>query len=141
MSLCEKNCFYKGYNSTIKKSICECPIKESENNIKNSLNNLFIIKDIINFKVMKCFKKLFTSEVFRINIGNYILASLIILNIFLVIILIIKESKLLEKIIYQKMRNNIGLKKVFNNINKFPLKTKKILLKNLQIEIFYITKI
>ena len=69
MSLCEKDCIYKGYDSTIKKSKCECPIKTSEDNIKNLLNNLMNIKDKTNLKLMKCYKKLITLEGLKANFG------------------------------------------------------------------------
>ena len=44
MSLCENDCEYKGYDSNIKKAICDCNIK-STNTVseENEVNQLLII--------------------------------------------------------------------------------------------------
>ena len=36
MSLCEENCTYTGYNSEMKKSICQCDIKTEINYDNNT---------------------------------------------------------------------------------------------------------
>jgi hypothetical protein len=72
MSLCQDDCEYKGYDSTIKKSKCECSAQmktsENNNNKNDLLNNLIDLNEMTNFKVMKCFKKLFNIEGLRYNI-------------------------------------------------------------------------
>ena len=67
MSLCEKDCEYSGYDSNTKKAICKCDIKLSaisdiEINKDELLNNFININEIINLKIIKCYKQLFTLE-------------------------------------------------------------------------------
>ena len=87
LSLCESNCEYEGYNSTLNKSECDCEIKIklpliSEIVInKNKLFNKLDIKNSTNLKVLKCYYVLFTFEGLISNIGSYILLVIILINI------------------------------------------------------------
>ena len=67
MSLCEKNCELKDYNSLTKEVICDCQIKTifqllSEiKNIKDKLlDNILDFKKSSNIHSMKCYKKVFS---------------------------------------------------------------------------------
>ena len=67
------------------------------------MNNIIDIRNIINIKILKCFRILFTKEGIKNNIGSYILLSIIFINLFLFFIFLIKGYKkiydLIEKII------------------------------------------
>ena len=88
MSLCESNCEYKGYNSTIKKAECNCQVK----NKITSMSEIFEHKDeffkkftdvksSINLSIMKCYYTLFSLIGLKNNIGNYIILSMIGISI------------------------------------------------------------
>ena len=79
LSLCEKNCTYKGYNKSNKTACCECKIKNEFPKFtteKEDLSNLlyrFIeeSKKLTNFFVLTCTNVLFTSKGFKTNFGSY----------------------------------------------------------------------
>ena len=83
LSLCENNCTYNGYNSN-KTVNCECGIKYNQI-IISELTGLKYVQ-IYNFTktkndmvTMKCINTLFTKDGIVRNIGNYILAFIIVL--------------------------------------------------------------
>ena len=100
LSLCEKDCSYKGYDLSTKKAKCECYIK-----IKLSLfDEIRLNKDLLlkkfkdlkytsNILVIKCYKILFTKGGLITNIGNYILLSIIFISLILTILFRIKGYK------------------------------------------------
>ena len=78
LSLCEKNCIYKGYNSTNQSVNCECKTKIEfpKNttigfNLKELLYQFINIKKYSNIFVITCIKVLFTKKGFKINFGSY----------------------------------------------------------------------
>ena len=87
MSLCESNCQYNGYNSSIKKAECNCEVKiniplMSEIILnKDKLTKITDIKNNINLSIMKCYNVLFSLKGLKNNIGNYILLSIIFIAI------------------------------------------------------------
>ena len=96
MSLCEKNCAFKEYNSITKIVTCECKpksklhylpeIKSETNKLYNSFDEM---KEITNFKVVTCYHVLFSKNGLLYNIGSYILIFIMIiyfisLNMFLI---------------------------------------------------------
>ena len=105
MSLCESNCQYDGYNSSMKKAECNCEIKISiplMSEIINNKDNLLRITDIknsINLSIMKCYNILFSLEGLKKNIGNYILLSMIFIAICCFVIYLFTGHKMLENII------------------------------------------
>ena len=128
ISLCEKNCEYKGYKNEIKKSICQCEIKlkfplisEIKINKDSLLNNFININDITNLKVIKCYKELFTVEGLKNNIGNYILLVIIISSILSFIVFISKEYESLKIIICKIIFNKKIIYKTSNESNKKKL--------------------
>ena len=135
MTLCENNCNYASYNFTLKKVECKCDVKYKIKDLyeikidKDKLKANFNLINLINIKVLKCYKKLFTRKGLFYNIGSYILLSTIFLYILCLIYLTVKDySFLLKEIkeifhIYQTNNNN--LIKKFKNKNKTNfLKTK-----------------
>ena len=85
MSLCEKNCKFKGYEQKTQNALCECEIKSKQLVISEIINqtdllyNNFTNKDeSSNLIAMKCYYVLFTKEGLSKNIGNYIIAFITI---------------------------------------------------------------
>ena len=102
MTLCEPNCEFIGYDINTKQADCKCNVKNEMNLLefkidKNLLlNNFKNLKNTMNLFVLKCYKLLFTSEFFLTNIGNYILLSIIIIDIICTIYFISKGWKILN---------------------------------------------
>ena len=125
MSICEANCNYIVYDSTIKKSKCECQIKlnlelisEVKNNYDKFLNIFTNIKNGTNIKVIKCYKELFCEDGLKNNIGNYIILSIILSDIICLIFYNIKGFKFLNNIIDNYISKNINLNKIDINNKK-----------------------
>ena len=132
LSLCEKDCEYKGYDKYKKIVECECVIKNIKNIIENIdkkqlLNEFKNVKKILNIDLIKCYKLIFTINGLKSNIGNYIILSIIILSIICSIYFCIKGYHLLSikiqsfiKIdIKPKLKNTINTKeKIQENENK-----------------------
>ena len=106
LSLCEKDCEYKGYDNNLKTAKCECKIKNifrifSQISVDKDLlfNNFTKISYISNIKIIKCYHLLFTLDGLIKNIGSYII--IIIFVIFIVIFILyftVGYKKLLKKI-------------------------------------------
>ena len=136
MSLCEKDCEYKGYDSINKRSLCECFVKikfplisEVLINKDKFLNNFLDLKKTINIDVMKCYKTLFTIQGIKTNIGFYVLLFIIVITAILAILFIFigykKLNKRIAEIIQMKKEtdnngknNNEIIKKENNNSGK-----------------------
>ena len=130
MSVCESNCEYDGYNSSIKKAECDCEIKikiplMSEIIInKDKLLQKFVnIKSEINLSIMKCYSILFNLEELKNNIGNYIILSIIFIGLCSLFIVLFKGHKLLTDIIDSIFLSNKGINR--NNSKKKPNKKNK----------------
>ena len=137
LSLCSKDCEFKEYNSSTKKVICECEIKNDYSSIEAFIDNVdkgelffkFIdIKKTINIFVVKCYKLLFSREGLIYNIGNYILVSIIILFLASIVFFWIKGYGILieeiNKIIEAKKSKLLKLKKKNNKNKKINKKSK-----------------
>ena len=111
-SLCENDCNFSNYDYNLKKVICKCDIKLNFANISDitieKFKSKFYIGNLINIKVMKCYKKLFEKDGLIKNIGSYILLVVIFLYIICLVYFIIKG--------YNYFINRI--KVVINNRNK-----------------------
>ena len=131
MSLCENNCEYGGYSTKIKKSICKCEIKTNSSilfliNKEDILNTLTNINYKMNLKINTCFKELFTLEGLKTNFANYIIFSIIIINLICLIIFIKKDRAFLMKRIEQiTIGNNIEMNLKNYLTKKFKKKKKK----------------
>ena len=98
LSLCEKNCAFKGYDKNTKKVLCECKTKtkfnlfsEEINLAKDELLNNFIkIEEIMNLVVLKCYKILFNKDSLINNIGSYTILSIGFIYIIGLIFFLIK---------------------------------------------------
>ena len=151
MSLCENECEYKGYNISTEKAECECKPKSIMSLVSEILANKDIlfenipdIKNSTNFKIIKCYKLVFSKEGLITNIGSYIILTMILINIVCLFIFIFKGNKNLNILINniynlknknEKKGKNQKEKKNKNNSkkNKQSSNTKKnahIILKN-----------
>jgi len=147
-SICQNNCSFVYYNSTNKKSKCECSVQiediKTETKLISYKDELFksfykTLKNS-NFLVLKCFKLTFSIEGQTNNIGSYIMSAIFLLLIIVIIIhFIIGRKKLhniILNIIYQK--KNIKLlnkKENYENLNtetKVKNKSKIISIKTSQ---------
>ena len=120
MSLCEKNCEYKGYDINNKIVECECNIKNIKNFLedkKQLLNEFKSVKKIMNLDVIKCYKTLFTFQGLKNNIGSYTMFSLFLITIICSIYFIIKG--------YTFLISQIKLVIKFDAKLKLKTKTKK----------------
>ena len=149
LSLCEKNCEYKGYNISTKEVLCNCKTKLNFSTFseiisdKDKLFNSFLnMKNNSNLWVIKCYYILFTKKGILYNIGSYILLFIIIIHIISLILFILKGFKKLNLIIKEiislknkNLKNNNMTIKKSSNINNPPFKKHKIRKKNNKIKI------
>ena len=107
--------------------------------IKKNKDKLFVhftdIKNIINIKVMKCFRTLFNIEAIKNNLGNYILLTIIFINICLLFAFLIKGFNIFKEFVNkitptgETLIENIKIKNA-KKINNIKPQIKKIKNKN-----------
>ena len=123
LGICEDGCDFISYNYETKKAVCSCGIKTEiplMNDVKidrdTLLNSFKDIDNIANTKLMQCFNVIFQKKYILKNIGFYIYASLIVLNLACFLYFIIKDYKALIKEI-DKIKLDIltNKKKSINN--------------------------
>ena len=128
-TICQNNCSFLYYNSTNKKSKCDCKVQIEETitdqqfiNFKNELfGSFYITLKYSNFLVLKCFKLTFSIKGQTYNIGSYIMSSIILLLIIFIIIHYISANKKLHNII----KDIIIQKKNLNKIEDSELHKKE----------------
>ena len=104
LGICEDGCEIISYNYETKKAVCSCGIKTEiplMNDIKidkeTLLNSFTNIDNIANTKLLKCYKTIFQKKYILKNIGFYIFACLIVLDLFCILYFVIKDYNLLIK--------------------------------------------
>ena len=129
MSLCEENCDLINYNYETKKVKCSCdmkikiPILDDIKFDKNAFLESFIdINNIINIRILKCFKAVFNNSL-KDNYGFFILLIIILLFLLCIIIFSIKSYNNLkvdinEIVIALKSKNQYTQKKLTINNKK-----------------------
>ena len=111
--VCQDDCFFSEYDYVNSKAKCLCNVKKCSQsysdmkiNKEKILDNLKNINNLINFKFLICYKKLFTKEGIFKNIGNYIIFSIIIFHIISIFIFSLMQfssiTKKIEKIALEK---------------------------------------
>ena len=97
--VCQENCDFSEYDSNTKKAKCLCNAQESSSSFadmkidKKKLYQSFTdIKNIVNFRLMKCYKVLFSKNGILYNISNYIIIFVILFH-FIIIIIYYKKHK------------------------------------------------
>ena len=110
MSLCERNCNYRGYDMDSKNAKCDCEIvaensnsdtvSESESDDdENFFNNFINITSISNIEVLNCYKNIFTKDGLIKNCGSYIILTITLIYVISLIYFIIKGyNNFLDKI-------------------------------------------
>ena len=78
-AVCQDGCDFDNYNKNTKKAICSCHAKESSSSFafmkidkKKLLDGFKDIRNIVNLKLLKCFKVLFSKKGIYKNVGFYI---------------------------------------------------------------------
>ncbi len=132
--LCQEGCIFEDYNSTLQQAKCNCNVQTQK--IITDKNNIKFNKQLIvdsfnfyneliqsNFKLLKCFKLVFSLKGQINNIGSYIMTIIIILFIILIIIYIIRGNSrinyYINAILKQKIiqREDIRRKSSFKQPN------------------------
>ena len=126
-TMCQMGCNFLLYNSTTKKSMCDCDIKiESIDSIinENNFSTKKLAKEFLttitnsNFIVLKCYKLAFDfNKIFK-NIGRIIMSIIFIFYFFSLLIYIIFERKKIDVFINQILEDKKSLSKN-NKIIKF----------------------
>ena len=130
ISMCQKGCNLINYNSTIKKSNCNCNIQTEniETNIENinfdekeMLSSFYKALTMSNFRILKCYKLVFSKKGQINNIGSIFLSIMTFIFIILLIIYIITGQKKLNQyiqlILKYKLYQGKNLEKPEQNIN------------------------
>ena len=141
ITMCQQGCTLHNYNLTMKKSQCDCFIQKGETKTNmdeinfedsNIKDEFFDTLKNSNFRVLKCFKLIFSVDGQKNNIGSYIMSGLYFIFILLILIYIFKGNYKLNifinGIIQQKLdwitkNNEKGLNpvndiEIFNRSNK-----------------------
>ena len=138
-TICQNNCSFLYYNSTIKKSKCDCKVQIEETitdqqfiNFKNELfGSFYTTLKYSNFLVLKCFKLTFSIKGQTYNIGSYIMSSIFLFLIIFIIIHYISANRKLHNIIKDIIIQKKNLNKIEDSEShkkeKGKLKVYKIL--------------
>ena len=141
MNVCEEKCDFIDYDKNNLKAKCSCEIKntmtsfsEIINNRTLLLNNFKDIKNLVNLKIMKCYKNLFSKNGITNNIGAYIIISILIFHFISILIFYKKEFSIIKNKIFNIVKDITNRNKN-KNINKkekekenisAPIKKKKV---------------
>ena len=140
--MCQEGCAFEDYNSTIQQAKCNCKAQTQKtvtdkNNIKFGkqliIESFSFYNDLIksNFKLLKCFRLVFSLKGQQNNIGSYMMTIITIIFMILTIIYIIKGNSrinyYIQIILKQKMvqREDIKRKGSYKQPIK-PIKDKLI---------------
>ena len=126
--VCQDDCYFSGYNYNNSKAKCLCGAKKSSQSFADMyinkakiLDNFKNINNLINFKFLICYKKLFNKEGIIKNIGSYIIFSFIIFHIITIIIFELKQFSSIKKTI-----RKIASYKKYMSVKKNKKKGKSI---------------
>ena len=119
IAVCQDDCEFADYNITLNKAKCSCQAKEFSSSFadmkinKNKLlDNFKNIKNIVNFKILKCFEVLFSRNGISKNIGFFLLIFIIIFHIISIFIFYLKQFDLLINKIKEIIFSIIILKSI-----------------------------
>ena len=85
---------------------------------KKLLSKFTDIKNIINIKILVCYKKLFTKEGIMNNIGFFSIAPFIIFHFISIIIFVVCQLKIIKKQIFEILFALKNLKKKNLNLSR-----------------------
>lgn len=127
LNVCDDNCVYKGYNSTLKEVICECTITEFAYSSNSAINQKVLFKfennemQISNFFLLKCYYLITSLDDIRENPGFYILVFVMGFHVLMMLIFVIKGYSSLSQ------RIDEAIKMKFHPNNKVNAKNKKLI--------------
>ena len=144
--ICQEECDFSSYNYNTNEAICSCHVRESSSSIDNMYINKekiyerFIdIKNILNIKIIICYKVLFSKDGTTHNIAFYLIIIIMIFHVFSIFIFYYNNRNILKQKIneiifainnwellkvYEKEKRKIerNIKKInverMNNVNK-----------------------
>ena len=136
-TLCEENCEFTKYNYETGKAICSCNIKISlplVSEISFDKNKLFTsftdINNIVNYKIMKCYKKLLNKKNYTSSYSSFILIPIFLFHLISLISACAKGNKYIKNQIEE-----ITIAKIkFKFSRKQYIKYQKILKSNKDIQ-------
>ena len=83
---CQSNCQYSSYNPKNKFLKCECKVIKDDIDVNNFhkfskeiYKNFYESLKNSNYKVLKCYKLVFNIKIFKVNIGNFIVLTFLII--------------------------------------------------------------
>ena len=106
--MCQEGCTFQSYNLTTKKSQCDCSVQTSETitnideiNFEDSslAEEFFDTLNNSNFRVLKCYKLVFSKKGQKNNIGSYIMSVFGLIFLILFFVFIIKEHSKIKNYI------------------------------------------
>ena len=123
ISLCPNNCKYNGIDYDKKRTSCICNSNLDEEEEKGFIEevetNFFVyILDMINYKIITCYDKLFVKENYFYNFGFYLGFLLFFSFIFLSNIYCIFGTKSIRRNYLRKKPNINEIKEIENNFNQ-----------------------
>ena len=116
LSICEEDCEFSEYDEDTKRAICSCDTKLEMSLIskikvdkKKLISNFKDIRNIGNFKILKCYHLLFKKDNIFKNIANFMLLILLIISISAIFTYIFhnhpKNKELIEQLTKQYDKN------------------------------------
>ena len=142
--LCQEGCEFVQYNETTKKSKCNCNVKNklSTMDIKDiKFDKTLIVDDFLlkslknsNFRVLKCYKLIFSLKGQINNIGSYLLGTIILLLFILMICYCFTGRKKIIQFVELILRQKTNEKNIYKNNNQIKKKNNQIKKNNNQIK-------
>ena len=120
VSFCEDGCEFKGVDLTTLEANCLCEIKTNfaTEVLDNPLTgDLFELFSSFNYAVIDCYKDVFDSKHFIINIGSWIMISFILMQIAFMVVYIIKGLKDVRNFVNEYAKVEVPPKRTSNASN------------------------
>ena len=126
LTLCEENCEYKSFDITTSKANCQCKAKTeiksdtSETGFSPNilLKNFYVLETYTNYKVLKCYNLAFNKEIFKKNIGSYIMIFFILCFIIILIFNFYSQRKNYENLFKRIIYSNFLMDKKISKKNE-----------------------
>ena len=133
-TMCQEGCEFISYNTTTKKSKCDCNV-QANLNTSNLVNVEFSTKELAsefyktinnsNFRVLKCYKLSFDIKNPFENIGRIIMTSFFFIYLISLFCYIIKERKKIDMFINLILKSKENSKKINFRANEEKIKIKE----------------
>ena len=126
LNVCDNDCIFKGYNSTLKKAICECTSKTGFVSVNEIYKKEFFKFEnnemqISNFFLLKCYYLITSLDDIRANPGFYILVFVMGFHVLMMLLFVIKGYSSLSQ------RIDEAIKMKFHPNNKVNAKNNKLI--------------